>query len=126
LRTDVTEFIQLRQHGAEQVRQTEALRARTEQMEVDIFARAQQLQEANRRLRAGEERFCALMDSAPDAMIVVDELGTIALVNARTESLFGYPREELLGEPIEKLIAERYRSIHPPYRTAYIQARCVP
>jgi PAS domain S-box-containing protein len=69
-----------------------------------------------------EERFRALMDSAPDAMVVVDEQGRIALVNARTETLFGYAREELLGKTIEILIPERFRTGHSGHRGVYLHA----
>jgi hypothetical protein len=44
-----------------------------------------------------EQRFGALLESVPDAMVIVDGAGTIKLVNAQTEALFGYPRAELLG-----------------------------
>jgi PAS domain S-box-containing protein len=45
-----------------------------------------------------------LLDSAPDAMLVIDEAGLIVLVNAQSERLFGYRREELIGHPVELLI----------------------
>ena len=71
-------------------------------------------------LRRSEERFRALLESAPDAAIVVDERGRIVLVNRQTEELFGYAREEMLGHPIELLLPERFRSVHAEHRRTYI------
>lgn len=52
----------------------------------------------------------SLFESAPDAMLLVDLQGHIAVVNRRLETLFGYGREELLGEPIEKLLPKQFRA----------------
>lgn len=41
-------------------------------------------------------------------MVIVDRAGTIKLVNAQTETLFGYPREELIGCPVEILVPGRF------------------
>ena len=59
------------------------------------------------------------MEYAPDAAIIVDADGRIRLVNAQTERLFGYYREELLNQPIEMLIPARYRSRHVGERRGY-------
>ncbi len=53
-----------------------------------------------------------LVETAPDAMVVVDAKGIITIVNAQTEHLFGYARAELLGRPIDLLIPERFRPGH--------------
>ena len=60
-----------------------------------------------------------LLEHAPDATIIVDADGGIQLVNAQTERLFGYYREELIGKPVEMLIPERYRSRHVGERCSY-------
>ena len=60
-----------------------------------------------------------LLESAPDAMVIVDGKGVIRLVNSQTEKLFGFPRQELFDQPIEKLMPQRYRAQHPSYRGGY-------
>ncbi len=67
-----------------------------------------------------EERFRALLEAAPDAMVIVDREGVIVLVNSQTETLFGYPREELLGQTIEKLVPADKRAGHPALRDQYL------
>ncbi|HEU5334299.1 MAG TPA: PAS domain S-box protein [Actinocrinis sp.] len=68
---------------------------------------------------ATEEPFRALLEAAPDAMVIVDDGGTIKLVNAQTELMFGYAREELLGRSVETLVPERFRGQHPAHRHGY-------
>jgi protein-histidine pros-kinase len=71
------------------------------------------------RWREEEGGFRALLESAPDAMIILGNDGRIALVNAQTEHMFQYGRSELMGNGIEMLIPERYRDQHPKHRTAF-------
>ena len=69
--------------------------------------------------KRADELFRGLLDSAPDAMVVVGAQGQIILINAQTEKLFGYKREELLGQPVEVLIPERFWSQHRQHRSKY-------
>ncbi|MBP3954095.1 PAS domain S-box protein [Gemmata sp. G18] len=68
-----------------------------------------------------EGNFRGLLEAAPDAFLLVDEGGHIALVNTQTERLFGYTRNELLGQPVEVLVPERFRANHPALRTGYVR-----
>jgi len=63
--------------------------------------------------------FQALLEAAPDAMIIADEGGIIQLVNAQAEQLFGYNRRDLLGHSIDVLVPERYRPAHEGHRRRY-------
>ncbi|MGA6970147.1 MAG: PAS domain S-box protein [Candidatus Binatus sp.] len=74
----------------------------------------------HRELTRGEDKFRALLESAPDAMVIVDTDGNIALVNAQTERLFGYARHELLGNQVQMLMPERFRGMHSEHRAVYI------
>ncbi len=66
-----------------------------------------------------EGLFRALLESAPDSMIIVNMKGEIVLVNAQTERVFGHSRESLLGQKIEVLIPPRFRQAHSGHRAGY-------
>ena len=69
-----------------------------------------------------EEKFRALLESAPDAMVIIDADGKITDINRQSEALFGFGREELVGKPVEILVPERYGEAHRDYRRRYIGA----
>lgn len=71
--------------------------------------------------RAQEENFRNLLETAPDAIIIVDARGEIVLANAQAEKLFGYARQELMAEPIEILLPEDARARHLMHRAAYFR-----
>jgi PAS domain S-box-containing protein len=72
--------------------------------------------------RKAEEKFRTLLESAPDAMVIVNEAGRIVLVNAQTESLFGFSRDELVGRKVEVLLPAGYWDKDKESGTAYFRA----
>ncbi len=67
-----------------------------------------------------EERFRQVVESAPNAMVMINHSGLIEMVNAQTERVFGYRREEMLGNSVEMLVSDRFRHAHPALRGAFI------
>ncbi len=65
--------------------------------------------------------FRTLLESAPDAMLIVDNAGHIVLVNGQSEQMFGYDRQELLGQTVDSLLPERLRATHAGHRAAFAQ-----
>ena len=68
---------------------------------------------------ATDERLGAFLESASQGVLAVNGSGTILLVNARMEEMFGYAREELLGNAVEILVPERFRPAHLGFRKEY-------
>jgi PAS domain S-box-containing protein len=66
-----------------------------------------------------EAMFRGLLEAAPDAIIGVTRDGAITLINAQTERMFGYQRDELIGQSIEVLVPERARARHSGFRDSY-------
>ncbi len=78
--------------------------------------------------KRAEQQFRALLESAPDAHVIINQTGTITLINSQTEKLFGYTRQELLGQSIERLVPERFQGKHTSHRAGFFanpQARAM-
>ena len=61
----------------------------------------------------------SLLEAIPDAIVAVDQEGTILRANSQTEQMFGYPRQELIGQRIEILVPDRYRKQHVHHRELF-------
>jgi PAS domain S-box-containing protein len=72
--------------------------------------------------RRAETMFRLAVEASPNAMIMADVDGRIVMVNAQTEALFGYSREELIGAQIDMLVPQRYRGTHPAHRENFMLA----
>jgi len=66
------------------------------------------------------ERYRQILETAPDAMVVVDDRGTIVFVNAQTEKMFGYARADLLGRQVDLLVPRRFHASHAQHIEHYV------
>jgi len=101
---DVTETTLLKQEGDRRAAENERLRRLANQVEA---------------------RFRDLLESAPDAIVIINAQGDIHLVNTQAETLFGYARAELLGKPIETLMPARFHASHPGRRNGFFANPCL-
>jgi PAS domain S-box-containing protein len=69
--------------------------------------------------KIAEEKFRLAVESCPSGMVMINADGMILLVNAETEKLFGYPREELIGHSVDMLVPPRFRDQHPQHCKAF-------
>ena len=69
--------------------------------------------------RLPDTRYEALLESAPDAIVIIDERGRIQIVNSEAEKMFGYARGELVGHEVEMLVPDRLKQIHVENRCRY-------
>lgn len=69
--------------------------------------------------KRSEKQFENLLETAPDAMVIINELGEILIANQQTESMFGYSKAELIGQKIELLMPERFKALHPSDRNKF-------
>jgi PAS domain S-box-containing protein len=86
----------------------------------DSSADSTQRKQVEQVLRETSEHLRAILETAVDGIIVIDERGIIQSVNPATMRLFGYTREELEGSNVSKLMPEPYRNHHDRYIDSYL------
>lgn len=69
-----------------------------------------------------DARFRGAVESAPNAMVMVDAQGRVVLANSRAAEIFGYPEGALVDAPIGRLIPSRFRVAHPAHRQSYFES----
>jgi len=79
------------------------------------------LEKTNHELQSLTANLSSIIDTAPDAVLMIDAIGTIDQVNLQAEKLFGYTKEELLGQAVEKIIPQRFHSSHTKHRAGFIK-----
>jgi PAS domain S-box-containing protein len=82
----------------------------TKEFEAELFKREK-----------SEAKFVGLLESAPDAMVIAGSDGRIQMVNAQTERIFGYERNEIIAKEVEFLIPERFHNKHTGHRHGYVE-----
>lgn len=84
-----------------------------------LIAKVAEHAKTEQMLRTSLELFRGLIETAPDAILLVNDSGIIDLANVQAEEMFGYGSGELLGMSVEKLVPERYRDQHVGHRGDY-------
>jgi PAS domain S-box-containing protein len=127
---DVTDFVRLKQQESRQIKQTEELRSRAEQMESEILLRVREIQEANQKLKAtnqelawSEERFRLLVASVKDyAIFMLDPAGRVSTWNEGAQRIKGYTAEEIIGQQFSRFYTREDVESGKPERELEIAA----
>jgi PAS domain S-box-containing protein len=85
-------------------------------------AMADELERSIGEIEKAEQKVKSLLESAPDAIVIVDDKGAIQLVNIQCENIFGYGKKALIGQNIELLLPHLFRSKHPEHQLFFNNA----
>ena len=112
---DVTELVRFKSEGAERHIFARELQASIAQLRAanDELARSQQ------ELRSREAHLQAIVATVPDAMVLIDDRGTIQSFSAAAERLFGFTAQEVQGRNVSTLMPAPYRQEHDGYLARY-------
>jgi PAS domain S-box-containing protein len=98
---------------------SEELRKLNQTLERRVADRTRALQAEMAQHAHAEERFRLAIEASPSGMLMADQDGTIVMVNAKIEQMFGYSRAELLGQSVDILVPHEFQSNHPQHRAHY-------
>ncbi len=97
-------------------------------LEALVQEKTRKLEESNQLMkdlaavyREEKDKFSAVLESTPDALVISDRQGIIRMVNSQMEKTFGYSRLEIVGQSLEMLIPERFRQKHHTYHQKFIE-----
>ncbi|MGE5463170.1 MAG: PAS domain S-box protein, partial [Syntrophothermus sp.] len=107
----------------ERKRAEEALHQLNLELEERVRRRTVELQAANEFLRESEATSRLILESMPDAIVIIDRDGQIVHANTQVETLFGYAPGEVMGQPVETLVPQRLRTEHEQQRSSYAEER---
>ncbi len=94
----------------------ERVRQRTAQLEEEVQHHAR----TGLKLSQSIDQFRRLLESAPDAIVIVNQTHEITILNSQAERMFGYTREELLGKSVDQLVPDRFRAGHARHRARFM------
>jgi PAS domain S-box-containing protein len=80
---------------------------------------AEELERSILEIEKAQQKFKGLLESAPDAIVIVGEKGIIQLANNKCEHIFGYKKNELIGYHVDLLLPERFRSMPNEHRKLF-------
>ncbi len=72
--------------------------------------------------KLADERFRLAVESAPNAIVMIDQSGKIILANSQAKKCFGYPKDEMLGISVDRLVPQHSARTHPQHRAAFFAA----
>jgi PAS domain S-box-containing protein len=87
---------------------------------MDITEREQAQDELQQKL--ADEKYQLAVEASPGGMVMIDAAGSIVLVNAETERMFGYARAELIGQSVDVLVPADFRHHHAGHRSGFAAA----